>query len=179
MRKMILIAAMVLTSAAAQAGESRSLSATATTLAPSDPPAAAVSQQLHAQNDTPVATTPKPTETPRYTPPPAETQVPANPARNVSDAPHYTARPAAVDATTPTTASTAPSTATPSNAQPERRYDDRGHYNDAGYHPSPRRHAYADRYTERRHAYADRPHHRSRWNARRIIAALHRYGIYW
>jgi hypothetical protein len=68
---------------------------------------------------------------------------------------------------------------TPSPAQPERRYDDRGYYDDAGYHPFPRRHTHADRYAERPHGYTDRPYHRARWNARRIIAELHRYGIYW
>ena len=120
-----------------------------------------------------------PADTPRYSLPPSETQTPADPARNVSDAPRYTARPAPVDNAPPTTGSTAPSTVTPSTAQPERRYDDRGYYDDAGYHPFPRRHTDADHYAERPHGYTDRPYHRARWNARRIIAELHRYGIYW
>ena len=147
MRKIILIAAMALTSAAAQAGETRNLSSAS---AASDAPATIQTKQLQGQNDAPVATPAKPVDTPRYT-----------------------ARP---DNAPPTTASTAPSTVTPSTA---RRYDDRGYYDDAGYHPFPRRHAYADRYAERPHGYTDRPHHRARWNARRIIAELHRYGIYW
>jgi hypothetical protein len=176
MRKIILIAAMALTSAIAQAGETRSLS---TAAAPSDAPATIQTKQLQAQNDAPVATPAKPADTPRYSLPPSETQTPADPARNVSDAPRYTARPAPVDNAPPTTASTAPSTVTPSTAPPERRYDDRGYYDDAGYHPFPRRHTHADRYAERPHGYTDRPYHRARWNARRIIAELHRYGIYW
>ena len=68
---------------------------------------------------------------------------------------------------------------TPSSAQPKRRYDDRGYYDDAGYHPFPRRRTYADRSAERPHGHTDRPYHRARWSARRIIAELRRYGIYW
>jgi hypothetical protein len=147
MRKIILIAAMALTSAIAQAGETRSLS---TAAAPSDAPATIQTKQLQAQNDAPVATPAKPADTPRYSLPTSETQTPAGPARNVSDAPRYTARPAPVDNAPPTTASTAPSTVTPSPA-----------------------------HAERPQGYTDRPHHRARWNARRIIAELHRYGIYW
>ena len=161
MRKIILIAAMALTSAAAQAGEPRSLS---TAAAPSDAPAAIQTKQLQAQYDAPVAPPAKPADTPRYSLPPSETQTPADPARNVSDAPRYTVRPAVDNA--------------PLTAQPERRYDDRGYYDDAGYHPFPRRHTDADRDAERPHGYTDRPHHRALWTARRIIAELHRYGIY-
>jgi hypothetical protein len=151
MRKIILIAVMALTSAAAHAGETRSLS---TPAAPSDVPAAIQTKQLQAQNDAPVASPAKPVATPHYSMPASETQM-------------------------PTTASTAPSTAMPTTAQPERRYDDRGYYDDAGYHPFPRRHADAHRYAKRSHRYTDRPYHRAQWNARRIIAELHRYGIYW
>jgi hypothetical protein len=173
MRRIIFIAAMALTSAAAQAGETRNLS---TAAAPSDAPATIQIKQLQAQNDAPVATPAKPADTPRYTLPPSETQTPANPARNVSDAPRNTDRPASVDKAPPATASTVPSTVTPS---PERRYDDRGYYDDAGYHPFPHRRTYADRDAERPNGYTDRPHHRARWSARRIIAELLRYGIYW
>jgi hypothetical protein len=172
MRKIILVAAMALTSAAAQAGETRNLSSAS---APSDAPATIQTKQLQGRNDAPVATPAKPVNTPRYSLPPSETQTAADPARNVSDGLRYTARPAPVDNAPPTTASTAPSTVTPSTAQPERRYDDRGYYDDAGYHPFPRRHVYA----KRPHGYTDRPYHRAQWNARRIIAELHRYGIYW
>jgi hypothetical protein len=180
MRKIILVAAMALTSAAAQAGETRNLSSAA---APSDAPAAIQTKQLQAQSDAPVAPPAKPADTPRYSPP-SETQTPADPARNISDAPRYTTRPAPVDSAPSTAASSAP---TPSTAHPERRYDDRGYYDDAGYHPFPRRHTDADRYADRRadryaerpHGYTNRPYHRARWSARRIIAELHRYGIYW
>jgi hypothetical protein len=164
MRKIILIAAMALTSAAAQAGGTRTLSTAAT---PSDAPAAIQTRQLQAQNDAPAATPAKP----------ADTQTPADPARSISDTPR--ARPAPVHNAPPTAASSAPSTVTPSTAQPERRYDDRGYYDDAGYHPFPRRYTNADRYTERPHGYTNRPYHRARWSARRIIAEMRRYGIYW
>ena len=174
MRKIILIAAMALTSAAAQAGETRTLSTAAT---PSDAPATIQTKPLQAQNDAPAAAPAKPADTPRYSQPPSETQTPADPARNISDAPR--ARPAPVDNAPPTAASSAPSTVTPSTAQPERRYDDRGYYDEAGYHPFPRRHTNADRYTERPHGHTSRPYHRARWSARRIIAEMRRYGIYW
>jgi hypothetical protein len=139
MRKIILIAAMALTCAAAQAGEAeRNLSPAA---APSDAPVAA----------------------------------PAKP----SDTPRYTVRPAPVD--------NAPATA--STEHPERRYDDRGYYDDAGYHPFARRYTDADRHVdadrqsdrdaERPRGHVNRPHYRARWNAARIIAEMHRYGIYW
>ena len=126
MRKIILVAAMALTSAAVHAGELRSLSTAAT---PNDAPAAIQTKQLQAQNDAPAA---KPADAPRYAPPPAETQTPAEPARNISDAPRTNARPAPVDNAPPVTAST---------EHPERRYDDKGYYDDAGYHPFPRRYA--------------------------------------
>jgi hypothetical protein len=151
MRKIILIAAMALTSAAAQAGETRNLSSASV---PSVAPATIQTKQLQGQNEAPFATPAKPVATPRYSLPASETQM-------------------------PTTASTAPSTAVPSTAQPERRYDDRGYYDDAGYHPFPRRHADAHRYAKRPHGYTNWPYHRTQWNARRIIAELLRYGIYW
>lgn len=149
MRKMILIVAMALTSAAAQAGETRGLS---TAAAPSVAPATIQTKQLQAQNDAPVA-----------------------PSAKTAEPPRYTDRPVPVDNATPTAASTAPSTVTSSAAHPERRYDDRGYYDEAGYHPFPRR--YAD--AEQPHGRADRPEHHDRWSADRIIAELHRYGIYW
>src|ERR1700761_9264511 len=143
MRKIVLIAAMVLTSAAAQAGEMRNLS----TGAPSDALAPVRTQQLQAQNDASVAT-------------------PAKPA----DAPSYTARPAAVDTA-------------PSAEHPDRRYDDKGYFDNAGYHPFPRRyasddrHASDDRPVERPRAHSNRSSHRARWDADRIIGELHRYGV--
>jgi hypothetical protein len=78
MRKFILIASMVLVSAAAQAGQDRSL-----TLASSEQPAAVEQSQEQSQEQ------PKAVEAPKATAAPAE--IPA-----------YVARPAAVD-TTPTT----------------------------------------------------------------------------
>jgi hypothetical protein len=147
MRKVILIAAMVLASASAQAGESRSLS---TGLTANDPPAATNSaprtnNALRAEN-TPSTEAPLPPDAPRYSAP-AETPPPVEPTRNTSDTPRYTARPAAVDAT-PSTTHRPPG--------------------EASYHPS-RAH----------YARAERPHYRPHLTAGRIIAALHRYGIYW
>jgi len=164
--------------------------------APSAAPATIQTKQIQAQNDAPAATPAKPADAPRYAPPPSETQTPADPARNISDAPRYNARPAPVDNAPPTTASSAPSTATPSTTQGERRYDDRGYFDDAGYHPFPRRQADANRDAERprgdterpqgytkqgyaKHGYTNRPYYRVRWSARRIMAEMRRYGIYW
>jgi len=91
MRTLVLIAAVVvLASASARAGESRSLSAypssndTTATVQP------AVSKSLRADNDAPAA---QPAETPRYSPPPADATSNPPPA----EAPHYTTRPAPVD----------------------------------------------------------------------------------
>jgi hypothetical protein len=191
MRKIVLIAAMALTSVAAQAAETRNLSSAA---APSAAPAAIQTKQFQAQNDAPAAPPAKPADTPRYAPPPSETQTPGDPARNISDAPRP--RPAPVDNATPPTAST---------AQPERRYDDRGYFDDAGYHPFPRRYTdgdrgkdsntdrNADRDTDRSadrnaerprgyatHGYAKRPYPRAWWSSpRRFMAEMRRYGIYW
>jgi hypothetical protein len=148
MRKIILIASMVLTSAAAHAGETRGLS---TAAAPSVVQSTIQTPQLQAQNEATVVAPGTSADTPRYV-----------------------ARPVPTD-NAPITASTAPSTATSSTDHPERRYDDRGYYDSAGYHPSPRR--YTD--GERPHGHTDRPHHRGGWSASRIIAELHSYGIYW
>jgi hypothetical protein len=153
MRTLVLIAAVVLTSASAQAGESRSLSTypvnndTTATVQP------AASKSLRADNDTPAA---QPAETPRYSPPPSDATSNPPPA---AETPHYTTRPAAVDnaprATTPTTA-----THTPSDDEQSR----------GGYSPRESRGRHMMRAERSRH------HHLT---AGRIIAALHRYGIYW
>jgi len=88
MRKLILIAAVVLASASAQAGEMRSL-----TLASSDQPAAA--EQPRAVEQKPVeqkAVEQKPVETPKVVEAPA-----------VTEAPKFVARPAAVGTATEAT----------------------------------------------------------------------------
>ena len=70
MRKFVLIAALLLASASAQAGESRSLSSypdsDTNSTVPSQPVA---NQSLRADNDTPAT---QPVETPHYSPPPGE-----------------------------------------------------------------------------------------------------------
>jgi len=154
MRKLVLIAAVVLTSASAQAGESRSLSAypvNDTTSATSSQPVA--NKSLRAENDAPAA---QPAETPRYSPPPGEAT--PNPPPPAAETPHYSARPAPVDnaprATTPTTATHTPS-------------DDGSR---GGYPPREGRGRHMMR--------AERAHHH-RLTVGRVIAALHRYGIYW
>jgi hypothetical protein len=148
MRKLILITAMVLASASAQAGESRSLTAypvnDTTSAVPSQP---AAGKSLRADNDTPAAPA---AETPRYSPPPGDTTSNPPPA---AETPHYTTRPAPVDnaprATTPSTASHTPS-------------ED-----------------YSPREGRGRHSMRAEHSHHHRLTAGRIIAALHRYGIYW
>jgi hypothetical protein len=66
-----------------------------------------------------------------------------------------------------------------SATQPERRYDDKGYYDNAGYHPSPRHYTSDDRPAEPPHRRTSRSHHGGQWSAQRIIAELHYYGIYW
>ena len=147
---------MVLVSATAQAGDSRSLSTGLTTNAPGNPPVAN-NQTLRADNDATTTTPPSQAETPRYSPPPAETPPPPEPTRNTSETPRYTTRPAPVDNSPP------PVTTTPSTARHEPAADT------------------TSRPDRVRHAHAARQHHRggTYWTAGRIIAELHRYGIEW
>jgi hypothetical protein len=159
MRTFVLIAAVVLTSASAQAGESRSLStypvSDTTSATPSQPVA---SKSLRAENDAPAA---QPAETPRYSPPPGDTTSNPPPA---AETPHYTTRPAAVD--------NAPRAVTPSTAShtPSNDYSPRG--------DTPSRSDYSSRGGRGRMMRAERSHHH-RLSVGRVIAALHRYGIYW
>ena len=149
MRNLVLIAAaMVLASANAQAGESRSLS-----IYPVNNDQAATvdskpvgNESLRADNDT---TATQPVETPRSSPPPAD--VTSNPQPS-AETPHYTARPAPVDNTPRATTATTPTESPSGDTSPR---DVHGH-----------------------HVRAERQHH-GRWSAGRIIATLHRYGIYW
>lgn len=153
MRTLVLIAAVVLTSASAQAGDSRSLSAypanDTTSAVPSQP---AASKSIRADNDTPAV---QPAETPRYSPPPGETT--SNPPP-VAETPHYTTRPTPVD-NTPRAARAATATQTPSG--------DYSHHGDT-----------SSRGGRGRMMRAERGHHH-RLSVGRVIAALHHYGIYW
>jgi hypothetical protein len=147
MRTLVLIAAVVvLASASAQAGESRSLSAYPVSNDATATVQPAANKSLRADNDAPAA---QPAETPRYSPPPADTTSNPPPA----EAPHYTARPAPVD-NTPRAVKTTTETLPPSGD-------------------------YSPREARGRHMMrAERGHHH-RLTAGRIIAALHHYGIYW
>jgi hypothetical protein len=151
MRTLVLIAAVVvLASASAQAGESRSLSAypvnDTTSAVPSQP---AAGKSLRADNDAPAA---QPAETPRYSPPPSDTTSNPPPA---TETPHYTAP---VDNTPPATR------ATTARQTPSSDYSPRGDYSSRG--------------ARGRMMRAERGHHH-RLSVGRVIAALHHYGIYW
>jgi hypothetical protein len=153
MRILVLIAAVVLASASAQAGESRSLSAYPVSDTTSAVPGqSAASKSLRADNDTPAA---PPAETPRYAPP-ADAAPNPPPAE---ETPHYTARPAPVGNAPRATKATTATTVTPPT-----------HASSDDYSPREGR----GRHTMR----AERGHH-YRLTAGRIIAALHHYGIYW
>jgi hypothetical protein len=165
MRKLVLITAMVLASASAQAGESRSLSTypvnDTTSAAPSQPVAG---KSLRADNDTPAAPA---AETPRYSPPPGDTTSNPPPA---AETPHYTARPAPVDnaprGKETIKETTKETTTTPSTAShtPSEDYSPRRDYSSRGAHGRMMR--------------AEHSHHH-RLTVGRVIAALHHYGIYW
>ena len=170
LRTLILSATMVMASATVQAGDLRSLSTGLATDTPAERPAPAPSA-MRANNDTPA------TEAPRYAPPPpppppAATTTQNEPSRNTSDTPRYTTRPAVEPATT---ATTPPATTTPSTAD---RYTPRS---EPSYHPSPSRMRYRPAHMNQRYASIrwPRPHLPHRWSTGRVIAALHRYGIYW
>jgi hypothetical protein len=156
MRRFILITAMVLASATAQAGQSRNLSPVA---ANDEQPAAttatttAAPQPRAAEADTSNGTL----ASPQYqapTPPPAPSAPPAPPA-----APSYEARPPAVApvAAQPATPPLATPTTTTTTATPPAKTD------------APRKTAKAGKGR----------HGGGHWSEARIIGELHRYGIYW
>ena len=123
MRKIILIAAMVLVSASAQAGD-RSLSMATANDANSAPQATTVTTA-------------------------ATTQV--SEAAPVTDAPKYVDRPPAVSATTAAPVAATTTTSAPAASQP----------------------------AQKTTAKADKPRHKPTWTEGRIIAELHRHGVYW
>jgi hypothetical protein len=147
MRRFALIAAMVLASATAQAGESRSLSVPTGNDQTATVHTQPATSDVRAENTT---TSDQPAEQPRYIAPAADTDTtPSN--QPSAETPRYTARPAVIDNKPPATTTT---TRTPSD--------------DTTYRPS-----------RTRHARAERPHGRGHWSTGRIIATLHRYGVYW
>lgn len=165
---LIAAAAIVLASATAHAGDSRSLTTSMTTDMPNGPAAPVQPPQadssLRAYPDTASA------DTPRYRLPPSETPRYGTPSSNsrpavVDNTPQTTQPPQTTEtppaAATPPVASTSPVAATPSTNVDEPQH--------TTTHRAPAV-----------HAHADRSHHRGgRWTAGRIIAELHRYGVYW
>ena len=156
MRKFILIAGFVLVSAAAQAGE-RSLS-------------------LGGGETTKVSAPAKATEGPRTA------EVP-----QAAEAPKYVERPAAVEPKVePKTETTKPETTRSDTGRPAASYGQRMKHRPAGmqqrYAGRPQSAAGAGGASARRAAMMQRGagQHRMRFGIRaRIIAALHRHGIYW
>jgi hypothetical protein len=149
---------MVLASATAYAGDSRSLSTSMTTDLPNTPAAPVQPQADSALRAYPDASA----DTPRYRLPPSDAQ---------NSTPHtYVQRPAVVDNTPQTTQTTPPAQTTettpPAVSSPSTNVD-RPEQNTM--HRAPAAHAHAER-THRRAGH---------WTAGRIIAELHRYGIYW
>jgi hypothetical protein len=181
MRKFILIAAMVTASvAAAQAGDSRSLIITApitpaaatttpanttpaslTTVGPNaDQPARRPEpvspDALRANNDAPTTDVPRQNDTPRQ----SDAQKPSDTPRQ-NDTPRYNVRPAPIEQPAQTSSPSAnqdpPPVVARGDDQPPRQATPR---TGREYHGRPR-------------------HQQARLTAGRIIAAMHRYGIYW
>ena len=153
---LIAAAAMVLASTTAYAGDSRSLSTSMTTDLPNTPAAPVQPQAdnaLRAYPDTASA------DTPRYRLPPSDAQ---------NSTPHsYTQRPAEVDNTPQTTQPPQTTETTPPPVATTSTNVDRPEQTTTHRAPAV-------------HAHAERSHHRGgRWTAGRIIAELHRYGVYW
>jgi hypothetical protein len=158
MRRFILIAAMVLTSVTAQAGQSRNLSPVAASDQPVvTPPPAQPPKAAEADISKPTFGVPIPPASPS-TPPledrqPTQATIPAPPAP-----PQFEERPPAVSPVTTTTA--APPLATPPITTPPATTQAKA--------DAPRKTMKAGR--RRRGGY---------WTEARIIGELHRYGIYW
>jgi hypothetical protein len=167
---LIAAAAMVLATASAHAGDSRSLTTSMTTDMPNGQPAAPVQPQadssLRAYPDTASADTPRyrlpPSDTPQQnTTPHTYAQRPA-----VVDNTPQTAQPPQVTQTTPPPVEATPAATPPAAATSSANVDEPPQ---TTTHRAPSV-----------HAHADRSHRRGgRWTAGRIIAELHRYGVYW
>ncbi len=155
MRKFILITAMVLASATAQAGQSRNLSPVA---ANDEPPVVTTAtttarQPKAAEADTSNGTLGSPQyQAPTPPTPPDPPASPAYEARPPAVAPVATTQPAAPPLTPP------PATTTSATATPTAKAD------------APRRSAKAGKGRRGGGGY---------WTETRIIGELHRYGIYW
>jgi hypothetical protein len=141
MRRFVLITAMVVASASAHAGPSRSL-----TIGASHQQVATTADQAKTAD---AATTPVASQT---------GAAPADQAKP-TDTPKYIHRPLAVDTTTVGDSPRGDAAAKSARRTPGRQ-DYAAH---AGYAARP----------------GMMPYRRHHWNAGRVIAALHRYGIYW
>ena len=149
MRKFILIAGFVLASAAAQAGDQRSLSlgrdVQAAPAKASAPQTAQVAEPPKAEA-APAADTPK------------------------ADAPKYVERPAIVKSK-PNRFKDEPRVRDEAKYRDQPRYRNESRYRDEGRYTPSRKYAGALRY--------DRPRKRHFGIRQRILSALHRHGIYW
>jgi hypothetical protein len=157
MRKFILITAMVLASATAQAGQSRNLSpasnndeqppVVATTTTPAPQPKAAEADTSNGTVASPQNQAPTPPTPPASPTPPAP---PTFEARPPAVAPVATTPPASPPLVTPTTTTTTTTAAPPAKGDAPRKAAKAGKGRRGGH-----------------------------WSEARIIGELHRYGIYW
>jgi hypothetical protein len=169
MRKVILIAGFVLASAAAQAGDSRSLS-----LAGSDAQSTAapvrtnVAPQIAEASEAPKADAPRAAEAP------------------AAEAPRYTERPAIVETKPDRYRDEEPRykdeprnrRESRNNKDDEYRDRDEPKYRDEPRSKGERRYSDSRRYDDDDDRY-ERPRRTRHWAERRVINALHRHGIYW
>jgi hypothetical protein len=173
MRKVILIAGFVLASAAAQAGDSRSLS-----LAGSDAQSAAAPARTNVAPQIAEATEAPKVEAPRAAEPPQ------------AETPRYTERPAIVDKPDryrdeePRYKDESRTKDEPRNRNESRYKDEPRDRDESKYRDEPRSKG-ERRYSDSRRSYDDdddryeRPRRTRHWAERRVINALHRHGIYW
>jgi len=149
MRKFALVAAMVLVSASAQAGQVRSLSVAGVDSRPIAAPLPPTSQIA----EVPPPAVANPAPAPVTVAPPAPTAPPAP----LAAAPQNCATPVAAPVTTETPKYVERPTVAPATTDTPK----------------------ADRTRPSRRAERERRHRGSYWTANRVIGELHRYGVYW